>query len=346
MTLSDRAAHPRHARPRSLRRVLLVAGLLLVAVLTALTGATLATSGTNELRSPATGSSALLRSALIVSLALLLGELAVARMARSLPGAVALPEARREAGEERPSPSGRAPGRLPRSWATAAAVIGALSAEGQLFLLDKSGSLATASGSADLVEVYGTRTGGLAHLAANGFLLAALCFGTRRYAWAPVPLAMVVLAEAMRAHPESNSPLYGTLLTFVHLTAACLWVGGLVYVLRTTRLWRHLPGAVTALWGRYTKLAAVAFAAVAVTGTLSTLRRLPLDAVLDTAYGRTLLVKLALFGAVSALALGARRRLHGRRDLDGTARPARAESVALAGIVVVSAVLTVVPLPH
>ncbi|MCT2592505.1 CopD family protein [Streptomyces sp. N2-109] len=345
MTLSDRAA--RHARPRSLRRVLLVSGLVLCAVLLALTGATLATNGTNELRSPATGTSALLRSALVVSLALLLGELAVARMARTLPGEKA--EAGAAAGTGTGTgtglDAGTAPLRLPRSWATAAAVVGALSAEGQLFLLDSGGSLATASGSADLVEVYGTRTGSLAHLAANGFLFAALCFGTRRHAWAPVPLATVVLAEALRAHPEPDSPLYGSLLTFVHLTAACLWVGGLVYVLRATRLWRHRPAAVRALWGRYTRLAAFAFAAVAVTGTLSTLRRLPLDAVLDTAYGRTLLVKLALFSAVSALALGARQRLHGRRDLDGTARPARAESVALAGIVVVSAVLTVVPLP-
>lgn len=335
--LSDHAAPDRpvprthHARPRSLRRAALTGGLVLAAVLLALTGATLATLGTNELRSPATGTSALLRSALVVSLALLLGELAVARMARSAAGT---------------AKDTRLTHGLPRSWATAAAIVGAVSAEGQLLLLDSGGSLATASGSADLVEVYGTRTGGLAHLAANGFLLAALCFGTRRYGWAPLPLAMVVLAEALRAHPEPDSPLYGALLTFVHLTAACLWAGGLAYVLRTARLWRHRPTAVRALWGRYTKLAACAFAAVAVTGTLSTLRRMPLDAVLDTAYGRTLLAKLALFAAVSALALGARRRLHRRRDLEGTARPASAESVALAGIVVVSAVLTVVPLPR
>ncbi|WP_208879321.1 CopD family protein [Streptomyces armeniacus] len=332
MTLSDRPG--RHARtgPRRTRRplrpwqrALLVTVLAAAGALGALYGAALATSGTGELLAPGAGSAALLRSGLYLSLAVLLGELAGARMVRAVP---------------------EAPGPLPASRATWAAVAGVVCAEGQLLLLDSGGFLNSASGAAQHIEVYGTRTGGLAHLAANGFLLAALCFGTGRRKWAPVPLAMVVVAEALRAHPEDDTPLVGALLTCVHLTAAALWVGGLVYVLRAGLLWRHEPGAVRALLRRYTRLAAATFAAVAVTGTLSTLRRLPLDEVFSTAYGRTLLVKLGLFAAVSALALTARRGLdRGDPELVGVTRPAKAESVALAAVVVVSAVLTVVPVP-
>ncbi|WP_240649410.1 CopD family protein [Streptomyces sp. Z26] len=369
MTVSDRTGG--HARPRSplpltaplpprtfvgsrtpvearrrVPRAPVTAALAAAGALGALYGAALATSGTGEPYAPGAGPAALLRAGLYLALAVLLGEAAGARMARTLP---------------------EAPGPPPPSRATWAALAGVVCAEAQLLLLDGGGFLDGGPGGGQHLDVYGTRTGGLAHLAANGFLLAALCLGTGRRAWAPVPLAAVVVAEALRAHPEDDTPLVGALLTATHLTAAALWVGGLLYVLRVGVLWRGHPYAVRALLLRWARLAAAAFTAVAVTGTCSTLRRLPPEEVLKTAYGRTLLVKLALFAAVSALALAARRGLTdggGERDgdrerrggregepgpdgpgCDQVLRPARVEWWALAAVVVVSAVLTVVPVP-
>ncbi|NEE48738.1 copper resistance protein CopD, partial [Streptomyces sp. SID8455] len=64
------------------------------------------------------------------------------------------------------------------------------------------------------------------------------------------------------------------------------------------------------------------------------------------AYGRTLLVKLALMTVVSALAVAARRRMLRDTDPALAHRLARREQVVLGAVVVVSAILTVVPDPH
>ncbi|WP_434600275.1 CopD family protein [Streptomyces sp. A5-4] len=87
------------------------------------------------------------------------------------------------------------------------------------------------------------------------------------------------------------------------------------------------------------------FTALTVTGTASTLRRLPLDQILSSAYGRTLLAKLLLVAVAGLLALPARRRLHRARRGPSAFRAARVELVALGAVVLVSALLTAVPLP-
>ncbi|MFF8608298.1 CopD family protein [Streptomyces sp. NPDC015346] len=278
----------------------------LAALTVALLGAGVAQTGTGELRVPAAGTTSVLRVLVLVALAVHLGELAGGRMARAGP--------------------------LPRRWSPAASLLGAAASAGLLLLF------AAVSG-LGLATVYGTREGRLLLIMANAFALAALCAASRRPALALVPLTGVVCAEALRAHPEAYTPAIGTALTVVHLTAASLWFGGLLYVLRTMRL----RGGGRDVLVRYARTAAWVYAALVITGTCSTLRRLPLDVVLATAYGRVLLAKLALFGVVSLLALTARyRMLHG-----GDPRPpARIELGALAAIVVVSALLTVVPDPH
>ncbi|WNI26864.1 CopD family protein [Streptomyces sp. ITFR-16] len=288
------------------------------AVATALLGAGVATHGTGELRIPGAGTATLLRSVLFGALAVHAGALAAAVLARPVPGR---------------------PDAAPRGWGTAASVTGALAAAGQIVRLARVSDLG-------IVETYGTREGGLLLLIANGFVLAALCAASRRPGLAALPLALVIGAEALRAHPEAYSPLAGAALTVVHLTAASLWTGTLLHVLRTARLWREAPAAARALLGRYARLAAWLYAALAVTGTCSALRRLPADTVLTSAYGRTLLAKLVLVAVVSALALAARRRLARDPDPGAAHRPARREAVALVAVVVVSAVLTVVPDPH
>lgn len=272
----------------------------------ALLGAGLAETGTGELRIPAAGTTTLLRLLVLTGLAVHLGEL----VGRPL------------AGE----------GPRPRAWSAPAALLAAAASAGLLLLF------AAVSGLRPSV-VYGLREGRLVLVTANAFVLAALCAASRRPGLAALPLAVAVGAEAMRAHPETYQPLVGTTLTLVHLTAASLWAGTLLYVLRTMRL----RGGGREVLVRYARMAAWAYAALAVTGTVSTLRKLPLDAVLSTAYGRVLLVKLVLFGGASLLALAAR----GRMLSGGNAQaPARVEVSVLAAIVVVSALLTVVPNPH
>lgn len=220
-----------------------------------------------------------------------------------------------------------------------ASLAGAAAAAGQIVRLAAVSDLG-------ITETYGTREGGLLLLIANGLVLAAFCAASRRPALALAPLALVIGAEALRAHPEAYSPEFGAALTVVHLTAASLWTGGLLYVLRTMWLWRDSPVAARALLGRYARLAIWLYVALAATGTASTLRRLPLDVVFTSAYGRTLLVKLALMAVVSVLAVAARRRM--LRDADPSVAHllARREQAVLGLVVVVSAILTVVPDPH
>ncbi|MGW0467396.1 CopD family protein [Streptomyces sp. NPDC003027] len=278
-----------------------------LAVLTvALLGAGLAQAGTGELPIPAAGTTTLLRMFVLAALAVHLGELAGVRLA------------------------GRGP--LPRRWSVAAALLGAAASAALLLLL------AAVSG-LGLTTVYGMREGRLLLVTANAFALAALCAASRRPSLALLPLAAVIGAEALRAHPEAYSPAVGVSLTVVHLTAASLWFGALLYVLRTMRIRRGGREVLV----RYARTAACLYAALVVTGTFSTLRRLPLDVVLATAYGRVLLAKLALVGVASVLALTARRRMLRGGDAEA---PARIELAVLAAVVLISAVLTVVPDPH
>ncbi|MFJ5222223.1 CopD family protein [Streptomyces sp. NPDC088400] len=288
----------------------LVAGGVLVALLVALLGVGIAARGTGELRIPGAGVTTALRVVVFAALALHLGELAGRRLARTDP--------------------------VPRSWAVAAALAGATASAGQI------GLLAFVSG-LKITSVYGTVDGRLLLVMANGFLLAAWCAATSRPIRAVAPLAVVVGAEALRAHPEQYTPLLGAGLTVVHLTAASLWTGSLLYILRTMWLRRDDPAAARDVLTRYARIAGWLFAALAVTGTLSTLRRLPVDVVFTTAYGRVLIAKLILIALVSGLALTARRKLRHGGD---TATPARRELAVLAVVVLLSAVLTVVPDPH
>ncbi|MFE3738464.1 CopD family protein [Streptomyces sp. NPDC059134] len=341
----------------------LVAGGALAAVLVAVVGVSLAGRGTGELRIPGAGATTVLRAAVFAALAVHLGELAGTRLARTGPartGAARTGPARTGAartGPARTGPARTGPARTgaartgpvtipvpapapgapePRRLAVTASLVGAAASAGQILLLARVSGL-------DLATVYGTSDGRFLLVMANGFLLAAGCATLTRPALALAPLAAVVGAEALRAHPEPYTPMLGVALTVVHLTAASLWTGGLLYVLRAMWLRRGDPAGSRDLLGRYARHAARLLAALAATGTLSTLRRLPADVVLTSAYGRVLMAKLVLVAVVCALALTARVRL--RRGGDA-GRPARAELAFLALVVLVSAVLTVVPDPH
>ncbi|MFJ9023281.1 copper resistance D family protein [Streptomyces sp. NPDC102259] len=284
-----------------------------LAALIPLLGPSVAAHGTGTAATADSGVVALLRTLLFAALCVQVGEVFAAGLARGVPDA----------------PPGR-----PVSWAPYAAVVGFAAAA-------TVGELAP--------HGHGSRSGVLSLLEAIAFAVAGLCALTRRpnrQAW---PLAAVVLAEALRAHPPTESmPMIGSGLTVVHLTCSALWAGGLLNVLRTLRRWDDTEAG-AALLGLYARVAAVLFAGITATGLCSSLRRMPSERVLDqlttTAYGRVLLAKVLVVGAVALLALWARTRLRRAPDPLAACSPARVEIVALGVVVAVSGLLTTLPLP-
>ncbi|MFM9367104.1 CopD family protein [Streptomyces sp. Da 82-17] len=320
----DAQARADRARARRALAVLVLVG---AAALVPLLGPPLALDGTGEARPPGVGVVTLLRITMFGALCVLVGESAAAWLARRVPDA---------------------PERTARSWALVAAFVGAASAVGLALIVANGNLVPTSLAELHPGSLYDTTDGRLALLEVNAFVAAGFCAQSRRPGTATVPLAAAIVAEALRAHPDlgrEDDPLLGSALTLVHLTCAALWAGGLLQVLRTMRAWRARPTAGAALLGLYARVAAVLFAGVTATGICSTLRKLPLESVFTTAYGRVLIAKLLLVVAVAALAVAARVRLRRSPDPYAAIAPARAEVLVLAVVVAVSALLTAVPAP-
>ncbi|MES5822636.1 CopD family protein [Streptomyces sp. RG80] len=309
-------------------RAVAVLVLVTLGALIPLLGPSAALHGTGEAAAPGVGGIALLRAVLFAALCVPVGELFVRRLVRAVPGA---------------------PPSAPRSWAPYAAAVGFAAALGLASVVATGNLVPHSLAEVDVGGLYASRDGKLALVEVNAFLVAGLCARSARPATQVWPLAAVVVAEALRAHPTTeDSPLVGSGLTLIHLTCAALWVGGLLSALRTLRGWgRSEAGAV--LLGRYARVALVLLAAITATGVWSSLRRMPPGTVLDqltaTAYGRVLLAKLLLVATVAALALWARFRLRRAPDPLTAASPARAEVVALGAAVLMSGLLTALPVP-
>ncbi|MER5184240.1 CopD family protein [Streptomyces sp. NPDC002896] len=317
----------REAAGRAVAVLVLVAAAALIPLL----GPSAALHGTGEAAAPGLGGIGLLRMVLFAALCVQLGEVFAGWLARRVPGAPLEPS--------------------PRSWAPFAAGAGCVVALGLASVVSTGNLVPHRLADMDIGGLYQTRDGAVALLEFNAFLVAGLCARSRRPATQLLPLAAVIAAEALRAHPTTeDTPFVGSGLTLVHLTCAALWAGGLLHVLRRIRLWRRTaPEAGAALLGLYARVAIVLLAAITATGLWSTLRRMPPSTVLDqlvtTAYGRTLLAKVLLVAVVAALALTARRRLRRSADRCGAYVPARAEVAVLGLVVAVSALLTALPLP-
>lgn len=162
--------------------------------------------------------------------------------------------------------------------------------------------------------------------------------------------AMLVHVLAGHAGAERSAGLrwFEVLVQWVHLVAVGVWIGGLVWLVTATR-GREGPARRDAV-RRFSWLAGLAVAAVAVTGIVRALRevggpgawlRLP-----DTGFGVALLVKVGLFAGL--LALGALNRYRnvpavasGRlRSLRGTVT---AEVIVAAAALVATGVLSELP---
>jgi putative copper export protein len=376
------------ARRTGTGRAVAVLVLVTLGALIPLLGPSVALRGTGEAAAPGVGGIGLLRTVLFAALSVPLGELLVNRLARRVPGA----------------PAVRPPG-----WGPYAAGAGFVAALGLASVVATGNLVPSGLAQIDVGGLYASRDGKLALLEVNAFAVAWLCALSRRPGTQVWPLAAVVVAEALRAHPVTeHSPLAGSALTLVHVTCASLWAGGLVHALRTLRLWgareadatppghhareagatlpghharkagatlpghharkagatlpgHHarkagatLPGhharkAGAALLGLYARVAAILLAALTATGLCSTLRRMPVETVLEqlttTAYGRALLAKVLLVAVVAALALWARIRLRRAPDPLSACTPARAEVAVLGLVVAVSGLLTALPAP-
>ncbi|MEU0042855.1 copper resistance CopC/CopD family protein [Streptomyces werraensis] len=229
----------------------------------------------------------------------------------------------------------------PGSWVWPGVVAGLVASLGLTVLIAGGGSLVEGVISPSGAAVFDGRPGILALVGVVGWLgaLVALRLGQRRLVAGA--LFAVAVAEGLRAHPAAESAVWGPALTTVHLTAAAVWIGALVHVLRLGRAWRWAPPA-RAVLRRYARLALALVIVVLLTGTLSGLLLLSWSELWDTSFGKVLVVKLSLVGAVCALALAARQRL----SRNAPHLLARVEASALVAVLGVTALLGVTQPPR
>ncbi|WP_194916568.1 copper resistance CopC/CopD family protein [Catenulispora rubra] len=166
--------------------------------------------------------------------------------------------------------------------------------------------------------------------------------GLTRQAWALIPLAVIVGAESVRAHPHEYGSFLGAATTFVHLASVALWLGALAYAVAFAITGRPDTKAVRRLWRAYARMAAVLLATVLVSGVTAALIVVPLSDLLGTGYGQLLLVKVGLVAVAAGLAATARWRLHTKRLVLPSAR---AEAAVLAVVLAASATLTALAPP-
>jgi copper transport protein len=107
----------------------------------------------------------------------------------------------------------------------------------------------------------------------------------------------VALLDGASAHAIPDLPVAGQVLVSIHVVAMGLWVGGLAaFLISPDR--------------RFARYAALTFALAAISGLLLALAHIGLlQALMTTAYGQVLMIKVLVVGAALAMALIRRRRL-------------------------------------
>ncbi len=243
--------------------------------------------------------------------------------------------------------TGPPPGRLPAPWALRACALGLAAAAVLAVLQLGGGDLVAGLRHFSLPRLLASGPGEVAAAEVAAFAAAAVALRLRLPGMAVPALLAVVVAEGLRAHPESIVPGWGALLTMAHLLAAALWAGMLFYVVRAGIAWRADAAAVRALVRLYARVVVWLFALVVGTGVVAALVLVtPLSALFTTDYGRVLLVKAGLVGAAAVLALAGRMWL--RRKPSPGAGPAlatRVESGTLGAVLAVAGLLVALPAP-
>lgn len=194
-------------------------------------------------------------------------------------------------------------------------------------------ALAAAASLVQLILLAGTRSGGgfsagldfnavwRALDARPGFLtsvvLAALVWAALLAEWprtrllALLPLGAAVTGTALRGHSGTAGHWWAVPADALHLAGAALWVGALAHlVLVLRRVGRErLRWTLTAGARRYARLALPTVLVVAASGVLTAFAQFTsVSQLVETGYGKSLLVKSALFALALALALAARLR--------------------------------------
>ncbi|MGW3353205.1 copper resistance protein CopC [Nonomuraea rubra] len=320
-------------------------------------GGAAASPAQQQAGTPGLGEAALLRWALFAGLALALGGLAADPLVRRLAEPHPARSTRTSAGAQgdqslqgqppRPDASRpHDPKPWPRPFITTGCLLGLVASLGLGLHQIGGGHPAAGLEAFSPARLIATPAGLLIAVELAAFAVALLVACSRARLLAVLPLSVVVIAEGERSHLMAAAGGVGGFTIAVHLAAVALWAGALVHVARAAWRWRAHAQRMRAVLGAYAVLAIVVYAVVVVTGTLAALWMLPSpDALTSTAYGQTLLVKLALVAAASILAVAARRRLARRAAAPRTAALVRAEAVALVAVLAVSGLLTALPPP-
>lgn len=185
----------------------------------------------------------------------------------------------------------------------------------------------------------------------TGLLLLAWILERPRLLW-PAFVAALALASGLslsgHSAVEPNSGRLSTTADWVHLGAASLWAGGLAAL--ALCVWPLAPELRRRAFVRFSRFATLLIALLLLAGTYLSILRLPAVADLwETAYGRTLLLKVALVAV--ALFWGAVHQLVVRPRLErgGTVPRVRAsllgESTVAMAMLLVAAVLVNSPPP-
>jgi copper transport protein len=132
-----------------------------------------------------------------------------------------------------------------------------------------------------------------------------------------VPLSALALLPALSGHAAEQSPVALLLpANVVHVVAVSAWLGGIaMLVLAVRAAARELVaadaiGLLGAVLSRFSGLAGVAVAVLFLGGAIQAVAEVGrLGALVDTAFGRAVLIKLVAFGAIVALGWVNRRRL-------------------------------------
>jgi len=163
-------------------------------------------------------------------------------------------------------------------------------------------------------QAFIAMTLGFTWVAASLFL--AWLTGRRALLWLALVLSLVFASGlSLSGHSSVGSSWFTELADWVHLSAAVLWVGGLVQL--AVCVWPAAPGLRRDAFLRFARLAPVLIAVLVAAGVYLSVLRLPRLSDLWTAgYGQVLLVKLGLVSA--ALAWGGFHHFVVRPRLDRT----------------------------
>jgi copper transport protein len=159
--------------------------------------------------------------------------------------------------------------------------------------------------------------------------------------------AAVMLGRTLAGHADSSTVRWFTITVhWGHLVSVGAWVGGLLWLLVALR--RGDPGQGRGLARRFSSVAGVTLAVVAVTGTLRAVNLVGAwDRLASTDFGVALLVKLGLFAALVALGAVSRFRhvpaAAAAEGLGRLRRVVRGEVAVAAGVLGATAVLAGLP---